>query len=572
MGMTPMEVRLVGVYDGKQYRSYTRIQDFLNNELTPRNSGMWFYAHAGGLADIQFILEYLIDNPRPNWRISCAFSGSSAIIVRISCGKYSWYLLDSYWLLREPLRKIGEWMGQEKGGEAGSTDLFYAPLSELIPYNRKDCIILYDAIRTLEDTVLSLGGRLEMTIASTAMSLFRRKYLTNEIHTSEDLNWIATQAYIASRVEVYEHECFDADYWDINSSFPYSMTFDAPGDLIGRSKRLKDDETIKLVQATVTVKDCDLPPVPYRTEDRRIYFPTGSWTGWFSHIDIELLEATGHRVDRVQQVLSFEPFHDLRAYSEEIYNLRKQAVGAEKVILKYLLNSLYGKFAESEFKTKYWVNAPAELFDGPQYDPKTGIGWEYIMPGVHADHEQRTVHHRHVPIAMHITALSRKWIYDYMTKASKVYYCDTDGFAVPEQDSINYTDSNELGQLKHEYSISQAYFHAPKAYAYQKRLPEGQQGPLQYRVKAKGFSRPVDENGDSRALNYGDFTRLLEHKEVRVEQFTRVRGLFRSGIVRPHDIERTKQFRDQVNPKRHFPSDGGRSRPWSVSELLKQSA
>lgn len=533
---------------------------------------MWFYAHAGGLADVQFILEYLIDNPRPGIRVSCAFSGSSAIIVRITKGKYSWYLLDSYWLIRQPLREIGEWMGNNKGGEQGSTDIFYGPMSELVPYNRNDCIILYDAIRTLEDTVLSLGGRLEMTIASTAMGLFRRKYLQQEIHTSDDLNDVASEAYIASRVEVYEHECFDAEYWDINSSFPFSMTFDAPGNLIGTSRRLKDDDSIKLVRAVVSVLDCDLPPVPYRTtEDRRIYFPTGSWSGWFSGVDIGLLEASGHRIDRIEKVLSFEPFHDTKRYAQEIYELRKNSTHEpERVVLKFLLNSLYGKFAEGEFKSKYLINPPPEFFDVPDWTPETGEGKSYVMPGVYELVEKRTVAHRHVPIAMHITALSRRWIYEYMVKASKVHYCDTDGFSVPKEDSKHYSNSKELGGLKKEDSRPFAYYHAPKAYVYQKALPDDYQGPLEMKVKAKGFSRIQDENGDHRRLTYGDFAQLLEHKEVHVEQFSRVRSMLKSGKAHPHDVTRHKTFRDQINPKRYFPPGGARSRPWHVSELASK--
>lgn len=565
-----MQVRLVGVYDGGKYRAYTRIQDFLNSELTPRNSGMWFYAHAGGLADVQFILEYLIDNPRPGIRVSCAFSGSAAIIVRITSGKYSWYLLDSFWLIRQPLREIGKWMGHAKGGAQGSTDIFYGDIKTLIDYNKDDCVILYDAIRTLEDTVLALGGRLEMTIASTAMGLFRRKYLKQEIPTSDDLNDIGSEAYIASRVEVFEHKCSNADYYDINSSFPFSMTYEAPGALIGTSRRIKDDETIKLVRAHVSVRDCDLPPVPYRTnEDRRIYFPTGSWTGWFSGVDIDLLETTGHTINRIDKVLSFEPLSDLRAYAQEIYELRKNSDSpAEKVVLKFLLNSLYGKFAEGEFKSKYLINPPAEFFDVPEWTPESGEGRSYVMPGVYELVEKRTVAHRHVPIAMHITALSRKWLYEYMAKAEKVFYCDTDGFAVPNTDS--FPESVELGGLKKEKPIHDAYFHAPKTYAYRCHAPleEGFSGPQpEWHIKAKGFSRIEDENGETHQLNYDDFTALLERKEVHVEQFSRVRSMLKSGKAHPHDVHRTKQFRDTVNPKRYFPPDGSRSRPWDVSEL-----
>ncbi len=537
---------------------------------------MWYYAHAGGLADIEYVLEWLLDNPGHGYTVSCAFSGSSAIIVRVSRGKYFWNFLDSYWLLRAPLRKIGEFMGLEKGGAEGSTELFYAPISVLMPYNQNDCFILYEAIRRLEDTVLGLGGRLEMTIASTAMSLFRRRYLTRAIQTNVDINDLASEAYIASRVEVFEHECHNADYWDINSSFPYSMTFDAPGDLIGTSKRMKDDESIKIVKAHISVKECDIPPLPYRTpEDKRIYFPTGSWSGWFSHIDLQLLEKTGHRINRIDKVLSFEPFHDLKAYSEEIYNLRKLSKDeAEREILKYLLNSLYGKFAEGEEKSQYLINPPAEFYDVPEWNSKKADKGErpeppyrsYINPGIFEYVQKREIPHRHVPIAMHITALSRRWLYEYMAESERVFYCDTDGFAIPK-DTSGYVTSKELGKLKHEKVIVEGHFHAPKTYAYQAALPEGVHGPLQYTIKAKGISRPLDENGDSRRLTYQDYCNLLEHKELPIERFSRVRGLLKMKDPRVHDVRINKTLRDTVNPKRYFPTNGSRSRPWDVTEL-----
>lgn len=568
---------MAGVYDGKNYRCYTSIQDFLHGILTPQASGMWYYAHAGGLADVQFILEWLLDNPGHGYQVSCAFSGSSAIIVRVSRGKYFWNFLDSFWLLRAKLRDIGKFMGLEKGGEEGSTELFYADIKTLIPYNQNDCFILYEAIRRLEDTVLGLGGRLEMTIASTAMSLFRRKYLTRDIHTSADVNDLASEAYIASRVEVFEHECANADYWDINSSFPYSMTFDAPGDLVSTSKHWKDNDLIKIIRANISVKDCDLPPLPYRTEeDRRIYFPTGDWSGWFSEVDLRLLESTGHRINRIDKVLSFEPFHDLKSYSEDIYAKRLDASNrgddAEKEILKYLLNSLYGKFAEGEEKSKYLVNPPKELFfNVPEYNPRKdekpeGPYRSYINPGIWELVEKKDIPHRHVPIAMHITALSRRWLYEYMLRAEKVYYCDTDGLVVNGGD---YVDSKELGKLKYEGSFQDAHFHAPKTYAYQKRLPEGFHGPLKHTIRAKGISRPLDENGDSRPLTYADYRQLLEHKELPIERFSRVKGLLKMKDPHVHDVRIEKTLRDIVNPKRFFPKDGSRSRPWNVAELAK---
>src|SRR5687767_5973625 len=152
-----LEVRVAGVYDQRGYRWYRTIEDFLNNELTSRNRGRWFYAHAGGLADIQFVLEKIVDRSRDGqkWQVKSCFSGSSAIIVKvIRCHNVFWFV-DSYWLFRDKLASIGHSIGLEKGGpeepdpslpdvewvrlEAERREWYRSvPLMELVSYNEQD--------------------------------------------------------------------------------------------------------------------------------------------------------------------------------------------------------------------------------------------------------------------------------------------------------------------------------------------------------------------------------------------------------------------------------------------------
>jgi len=224
------------VYDLKGgYRWYKTVESFLNNELTSKNRGRWFYAHAGGMADMLFILQYLVD--KPQYTIEASFSSSSAIIVHVKRGKNVWHFVDSLWLLKGSLAQIAEIIGMEKG----EVDFDNATVAELIPYNEQDCKILWHAISMFENTMLNLGGQLQMTLASTAMWLFRRQHLKESILTSDWLNTRAKESYVASRVEPYRRECKNGFYFDINSSFPYAMTFPAPGNLIRTSNRLDDE-------------------------------------------------------------------------------------------------------------------------------------------------------------------------------------------------------------------------------------------------------------------------------------------------------------------------------------------
>jgi DNA polymerase type B, organellar and viral len=560
--MRPLELRVIGTFDGDRYQWFRTIPEFLRAVCTPETSGTWFYAHAGGLTDMVFLLEYLVDNPRKGRTIRCSFSGSSAIIVRIDWGKWHWYFVDSYWLIRQPLREIGKWLGLEKGGQADSTDHFYAPLSELVDYNERDNRVLYTAIRTFEGSILALGGELQKTIASTALNLFRRRFMKTRIYTDDFVNECSREAYHASRVEVFEPVCFDSDYYDVNSSFPYAMTFDAPGNVDRICKRLRDGE-LGLSRARVSIPECDVPPAPFRGKDSRVYFPTGIWESWFSNTDLELIEERGGQILDIRQSIAFEPFSELRDYAQTIYDWRKSSKDeALRVVLKFLLNSLYGKFGEGSQKQEVVINPGPEFFELPEREPG-GLGREMLLPGVHAVVEEKEIAHAHVPIAMHITAVARKVLYNYIAEAPKVYYCDTDGFAVPGYSKL--PTSPELGGLKLEKHIFRAEWAAPKLYAYQ----EEEGGP--WTVKGKGFSRVKERDsvgeftGKTRRMNYEDFRELLEHKDVYLDQFGRLRALWRDGVTAPRERVVEKTYVGKVRPKRA--PHGQTTRPWKVSEL-----
>jgi hypothetical protein len=560
LGFEPLELRLAGVFDGSNYRAYTSIADFLDGELIPANAGKWYYAHAGGLFDLTFVLHHILEHCPGDYVIEAAFSGSAAIITKFRKGRHTWTFCDSFWLLRDSLRNIGKWLGLEKGGAEGSADVFYAPLNVLMDYNERDCRILHRAIAMFEEVVLDLGGQLEKTVASTALKLFRMAYLKRGIQVRNDVNTSARLAYVASRVEVFQKQVRDANYYDINSSFPYAMTHVMPGNYKGSSRRLQESELF-LADVTLEVPESEVPPLPFRTRSGRIFFPWGTWRGWICNPDLELLADCGGRILRVHHCKTFHPFGDLQDYAQDIYERRMNATDdAWKQILKILLNSLYGKFAESERKGKIVVNPSDRLMARPDALPG-GSGKRYVMPGVYEFIEDRRVPHAHVPLSMHITAIARSVLTRYMRTASVVYYCDTDGFACDSADV--FPTGKELGKLKLEKVIESGHFEAPKLYAYKA------QDAKDYTVKAKGFSRilnPDDETEDAHRISYADFQKLLEGRELHVQQFARIKSNLRDDNAHPRELTVRKHYLGKVTPKR-AEIGGGTTRPWHVSEL-----
>ena len=552
-----MMIRLAGVYDGNRYRCYASIDGFIANELTSKNRGKWFYAHAGGLADFQFVLEALIG--KGGFRVKASTSGSSLIIVHVSRGKHSWHFVDSLWLLKDKLANIGKWIGIDKGRqdlEGEALELWFkdAPISELRRYNEIDCIILFKAITLFEETLLELGGQLKMTQASCAMELFRRRFLRREIATSPLANLIARDAYFASRVEVINRHCKDAWYYDVNSSFPYAMTFPVPGDplehSIGTMPDRYDDPFIAFCD--ITVPEIPIPTVPTRL-DGRLFFPFGKWSGWLTSVDLELLERTGGKIRRVQESITFEPRDDLKGYVETLYDIRCKSEGFMKISCKFLLNSIYGKFAESEIKNAIEINPPSPK--GPDE------GWTMLFPGCFMIERVVPIPHMHVPISAHVTAIGRRTLWDYMNCADEVHYCDTDGFSSSEmfQEEIGV-----LGGVKLEKTLDDGHYVTQKVYRQTGKDEKGLPFDI---VRAKGFSKMMKKGKDGQEVaDLERFYQIIEGEEVSYTRMARTRELLRQQRITPVERRYGKHLQDTLVPKRCFYPDG-HSRPWNIDEL-----
>ncbi len=545
-----MRLRMCGVYDGDRYRCYDSMRQFIKSELTHRNRGKWFYAHAGGLADFQFVIHEL---QQMGYSIQGSTSGSSVIIAHVAKlvprrlkdgsqtmirGKDCWHFCDSYWLLRDSLRNIGKWVGISKGNADESIEFYStAPWEELRDYNEQDCVILWKGIDYFQTVLWDLGGQLRMTQASCAMDLYRRRFLHADLDTSMVINEVARSAYFASRVEVLTTWCDDAYYYDVNSSFPHAMTHQMPGELHRRHRGLPDWDGPYIADVDVEVPDTYLPPLPVRMGGR-LFFPTGKWRGWYSNIDLELLQEQGGRITKAHESRTFHPNSDLRDYSMTLYNLRKTSEGFPKLAYKYLLNSLYGKFAESDQKSEIIVN-PAEVKEG----------WRMMVPGVFVHEKTVPVPHMHVPIAVHVTAIARRTLFRFMGMSSELHYCDTDGFSTTQL----YQDGNELGEIKLEKNIHRGRFIQAKVYHLDGTDTDGKD--LQV-VKAKGFSR----------MDLEKFEKLINHEEIEYVRMARIKENARRGDFTPREYTITKSIHEDALGKRHFYPDG-HSRPWQHDEL-----
>lgn len=551
------QLRVAGVFDGESFRHYGEdrykpdeiIDAFLMAECKPRNRGAWLFAHAGGLADMIFVLPRLI---KKGWKVEGWFSGSSMVICEVENEHGKFTFCDSYFLLRARLADIGAKFGMAKGDVSWD-----APFSQLLEYNKRDCELLHRAIIEFQATLQGLGGELRPTVASCALSLFRRSYLSRPIQTHKLINDTLQEHYFGGRVEAFYRGQFEhAWYMDINSCYPTVMLDELPGSL--RKFGRNPVGSLWFADCTVNVPaHIERPPLPVKV-DGKLYFPTGRISGIWASDELAYAESLGCRIIRISQSWSYYPTTDFRDYAQDLYDKRMSSESeAHRMIYKILLNSLYGKFGQREEKDKLLINP----------DTRPGPEAHMITPGMYLVPEHGTVMHRHIPLAAMVTAKARVLLGRKMDMAGSVYYCDTDGIITPNALPI----SSELGGLKLEMEVTEGEIVEPKFY----KVTNG----TKTMVKAKGFSlgRSSKQLTDNERLKLSieQWERIRDGKKHPTERMVRVRGLLKhlrddpTFDGTPWDVELDKG-RHNMAPKRYYGADGT-SRPWSIDEILNAS-
>lgn len=576
-----MKFRLCGVYDEQQgYRCYASMSAFLASELRPENYGVTFYAHNGGKSDMQYVLHELVTSGLAEhvFEVDAAFNGSSAFLVTLtdrSNPKNRFVFADTLFLLKSSLAKIGEWLGYEKFKVDFETENW----NELKWYNERDCMLLYEAVKQLEAELHEMGGEFKVTLASCAMALFQTKYLQTIIPTDHSTNEHTRGAYYASRVEVFTRECERGMYADVNSSFPWSMKQVLPGRFLRMTGSLREKPkgaACYIAEASVHVKECYLPPLPFRDKLDRILFPTGRWRGMFCDTDLQLMEEMGHTIEQIHSVSWFEGFTDLGGYVDDLYEKKATAKGFRREVYKLLLNSLYGKFAEMGLKKKLLVH-PHSVECPHKYKHHGNACMAMMRPGFWTREDFMPLQHVHVPIPAAVTAHSRALLYRYLKNpldaGGQVYYSDTDSivYSVPCKHSPKHGDEmvpfgkgyapawqvcmtsamptgEAVGELKMEYAVDRGHFAAPKLYMIEA------DGKIV--VKSKGFSK----------LEGYEYMQLCAGESVVLYRMAGIRENIRDEDLTPRQVQIAKYARFKKN-KRADVGKTGQTRPWTIDEI-----
>jgi hypothetical protein len=484
-----VDVVLVGHVDELGNRkTFKTIKEYVEWLFTSFQ-GDHVWAHWGGHYDHRFIIHHATMN---GWNWETVQSGNMIIIVSITHMGRTIKFCESARLMPDSVAKIGKTVGLPKL-DVDRSHIERLTEAEVIEYCLRDCDIVLLGLQLMKKAFKGVGADFAYTLASIATRWVRRSPVlkwhkfydydrtTKQRTYSKEMllaDEFAQPAYFGGRVEVFKQGTFSGPlyYYDIRSSYPWSMLHDLPtyfrGFEIPNADINKAISKCGISEATVTVPIDTYLPVLCVRYNGKLIFPTGQFRGRWTNIELQEAKKQGVTINRIHAQSLFTPVPFLKSFVKTFYGLRQQAINEGDAFRSYTykicLNSIYGKTVESVERTSVIyghenVEKALEKYGNDlakdEYIKPTNTDGVYIICSV-ADGP-----FRHVSAGAYITARSRLKLLEGMRitleNGGQIYYCDTDSI-VTDVELPMFAD--ELGNFKLEETFSEATFISPKVY------------------------------------------------------------------------------------------------------------
>jgi len=381
-------------------------------------------------------------------------------------------------------------------------------MRKLIIYNRRDCEVTRQFIIGLQEVVNHLGGQLGQSIGSTAMDLFKRKYLKKAIHheyikdkkfsDGMTVREMIFKAYHGGRTEMFKRGFDDKNIYykyDFNSLYPSVMLNHYPNPSSAMMSenvdgRLNIDTILKydgITECEVVVPYMYYPILPTYYK-KKLVFPIGKFRDYFTNIELRLALEHGVKITKIFKTISYtrkiKPF---TRWVKELYALRMKYSDdgnmVYKEMIKLFLNNLYGKFAQhnltsTEFLSEEERNDDDLSQEGFTFIEGSGFGYK--------DTPKECNQAYVIPIfAVYTTAYARIKLWNELYRLKGIY-CDTDSIFT----TVKMNGSSALGELKLEGASNGLNIVKQKHYKERDAIT----GEWKYKVKGLTLSKDEDVN------------------------------------------------------------------------------
>jgi len=484
------------------------------------------------------------DFTRWGWQLEFYYDRGVTYILKCHKGGSRLTILSSTNWFDQSLRSLGKVVDLEKL----EVDFDDVDTETLKTYCRRDVEILARAVKYYISFIQDHNlGRLAMTKASQAFTAYRRGFMKEKIylHDEGDVHNMERAAYMGGRVECFFiGSCKGGPFvsLDINSMYPYVMKkYTYPTRLVyktGSRDPVLFSDTLKRF---AVIAECEIrtdEPVYAVRHNKKTVFPVGEFTAYLCSRGLQMAIDRGHIV-KIKSSAVYRKADLFTPYIDYFYSLRLAYQGQGNDIMtlltKYMLNSLYGKFAQLEIITEQ-----EDLSTGGEYSREEVFNmvtgrWVTISkllnkqiiqyPGGEGEASAAA-------IAAHITEDARLTLWAVMENIglSRVLYCDTDSVKIRRSDLGRLTwplSDTALGALKIEDESQSLEIWGAKNY----RTDSDR--------KIKGIPRSAVETSPG-VFTYASFLGQVAHlrqgaiRGARVHEVTRVlRSPYNKGIVHP---------------------------------------
>ncbi len=410
---------------------------------------------------------------------------------------------------------------------------------EMEVYNMRDSEISKKYIDFLYDSFERLGATPKITIASTSMSLYKNKYLKQVYYQSSEESLIEQfKSYYGGRTEAFNRGRIKKYYYyDYNSLYPSVMCNKYPDPNTQRESNRDTTRYLEeyegITKVTIGLDYLEKPLLPVMqiiNNQRKLIFPTGTWTGYYTNVELRQAIKLGYEIQKVHKSIYFKQnCYPFKTYVKDLYNLRmdyKQSNNPMEKVVKLFMNSLYGKFGQKFLDRDNWIPMPKSYTELLKYKTFERIG-NFLR--IKQDNKPANFC---IPIwASYTTAMARIKLHKLLLKTNAIY-CDTDS-VITKDDSI--TDSKKLGELKLEDKIIEGVIIKPKFYGYKSKNG--------YKIVAKGIGT---------RLSYGAMLEIIQNPKVTYQKFMKLKESIRRGYIPNYIMEIEKNLTLEDNKRQWY--------------------
>ena len=345
---------------------------------------------------------------------------------------------------------------------------------------QSDATITYRAARHFRDVYGEFGLAPKMTLASTALAIWKEGYWKKEIFRPRSEVWdLALDAYHGGRTEAFAGgEYDDVEAVDAASMFPWAMTsgpLPLPWGLYSRVGPGAAVEPFGIYDVDVE-SDLVLPRLPFRSADGTIY-PNGRWRARYVGEELLAFARAGGRFRVRRGIVLRQSCDPFQSYVSDMFARKQSARGLDRSLYKLLLNGLYGKFGQ---KGRLVRAAPVSRFAKMEPRPSDARIWNGLAIW---NTETSPPPWSNQVWPAFVTARARVKLADEMERVKKnggrVLYCDTDSIFFSGGSARFPARARSIGQFERRGRFSKMLLVGKKEYALKT-------GPTSWECHAKG--------------------------------------------------------------------------------------